>query len=230
MPDPRSAVLRCLAFLVGVSLTQSWAALAALQGLLALQALRARVPMGAWLRRSLVALPLLLMAAPLAFTTPGEPLPGLPITRPGLEKVAVLSARTWLAVQAAALLALAVPLADLLAALERLGLPGVLGSVLRLGLRYVGLVGQEAGRMNRARAARSGEGAPGVASRARLAGAMAGHLFLRSLDRSERVYQAMAARGYDGRNLPLTRPLAPLRWPALVLEVAAVALVVGLAW
>jgi cobalt/nickel transport system permease protein len=34
--------------------------------------------------------------------------------------------------------------------------------------------------------------------RARVAGGMAGSLFLRSLERSDRVYAAMLARGYNG--------------------------------
>jgi cobalt/nickel transport system permease protein len=41
--------------------------------------------------------------------------------------------------------------------------------------------------------------------RAKVTGGMAGNLFIRSLDRGERIYDAMAARGYDGevRAFPL---------------------------
>jgi len=38
----------------------------------------------------------------------------------------------------------------------------------------------------------------GVAWRAGIAGSMAGQLFLRSYERSDRVYNAMLARGYTG--------------------------------
>jgi len=67
-------------------------------------------------------------------------------------------------------------------------------------------------RMIRARAARSGhsdrpELRPGgsVTWRARVTGAMAGSLFLRAFERSDRIYVAMLSRGYNGevRSQPL---------------------------
>ena len=68
--------------------------------------------------------------------------------------------------------------------------------------RYMFVLVDEAQRMLRSRAARSagvGRGTGGsVAWRARVAGGMAGSLFLRTLDRTERIYMAMLARGYDG--------------------------------
>ncbi len=62
--------------------------------------------------------------------------------------------------------------------------------------------------MLRARAARSAqppEGASGgsVLWRAQVAGGMVGQLFLRSYERSERIYQAMLARGYQGQLLTM---------------------------
>ena len=38
---------------------------------------------------------------------------------------------------------------------------------------------------------------------------MAGNLMLRSFDRSERIYAAMASRGYDGEVRGLARPPVP---------------------
>ena len=63
-------------------------------------------------------------------------------------------------------------------------------------------------RLLRARESRSARlpGRPGGGSipwRARVAGNMAGQLFLRSYERSDRVYNAMLARGYDGQFLTL---------------------------
>jgi cobalt/nickel transport system permease protein len=67
-------------------------------------------------------------------------------------------------------------------------------------------------RLTRARAARSGQSdLPGaktggnVVWRAHITGGMAGNLFLRAFERSDRIYMAMLARGYDGdvRTLPL---------------------------
>jgi cobalt/nickel transport system permease protein len=44
-----------------------------------------------------------------------------------------------------------------------------------------------------------------LAWRGRVAGGMAGNLFLRAFERSDRIYMAMLSRGYDGeaRSLPL---------------------------
>ena len=78
-------------------------------------------------------------------------------------------------------------------------------------------------RLLRARAARSGESdQPGLktggrlAWRARVAGGMAGNLFLRAFERSDRIYMAMLSRGYDGevRAIPLP-PLGMGSWLAL---------------
>jgi cobalt/nickel transport system permease protein len=68
----------------------------------------------------------------------------------------------------------------------------------------------EALRLTRARDARSAalpgsKSGGGLAWRAKVVGGMAGNLFLRSYERSERIYQAMVARGYQGE----LRTLAP---------------------
>ncbi len=56
-----------------------------------------------------------------------------------------------------------------------------------------------------------------IAWRARVTGGMAGSLFLRSFERSDRIYAAMAARGYDGevRAFPLP-PVSLLSWGILL--------------
>ena len=74
--------------------------------------------------------------------------------------------------------------------------------------------------MLRARAARSAT-SPGASSggtllwRARTTGNMVGSLFLRSYERSERIYAAMQARGFDGsfRHLAARR-IGGLAWGA----------------
>ena len=53
---------------------------------------------------------------------------------------------------------------------------------------------------------------------------MAGSLFLRALERSERVYAAMLSRGYDGHMRTLTRfRMMTLDWVALAVVVMALA-------
>lgn len=76
--------------------------------------------------------------------------------------------------------------------------------------------------MLRARAARSaalpGRKAGGsLRWRARVTGYMAGQLFTRSLDRADRVYRAMVARGYRGHLLTMTHHTMGARdWRASV--------------
>jgi cobalt/nickel transport system permease protein len=68
--------------------------------------------------------------------------------------------------------------------------------------RYLFVLSSEAGRLLQARAARSaslpGSIKPSVTWNAKNAGNMVGQLFLRSYERSDRVYNAMVARGFQG--------------------------------
>ncbi len=98
--------------------------------------------------------------------------------------------------------------------------------------RYLFVLADEAIRLMRARDARSGVLAgrrPGgsVLWRARVAGGMAGSLFIRGFDRADRVYAAMLARGYDGepRALPAP-PVAPVQYAILAAGCVWLALLV----
>jgi cobalt/nickel transport system permease protein len=90
--------------------------------------------------------------------------------------------------------------------------------------------------MLRARAARSGvSGEPGrkvggtVIWRARVAGAMAGSLFLRAIERGDRIYLAMASRGYDGEIRAFPLPAIPrAQWVVLFGALIILVLLLGL--
>ena len=159
--------------------------------------------------RSLVALPFILIALPTVFTKPGDPLFDLSLglftltgTVEGLEFFASVMIKSWASVTAAAVLTSTTPALQLLAALRALKIPQILVVVVMLMYRYLFVLVDEAQRMLRSRAARSagvGKGSGGsVVWRARSAGGMAGSLFIRTMDRTERIYMAMLARGYDG--------------------------------
>jgi cobalt/nickel transport system permease protein len=99
-------------------------------------------------------------------------------------------------------------------AMRALKMPRLLVAIFGLMWRYLFVLADEALRLVRARQARSGEAeVPGlraggdVAWRARVTGGMAGSLFLRAFERSDRIYTAMLSRGYDGevRSSPLAR-------------------------
>ena len=159
--------------------------------------------------RSLVALPFILIALPTVFTKPGDPIFELSLglftltaTADGAEFFAGVLIKSWASVTAAVVLTSTTPALRLLAALRALKIPQILVVVVMLMYRYLFVLVDEAERMLRSRAARSagvGRGSGGsVVWRARTAGGMAGSLFIRTMDRTERIYMAMLARGYDG--------------------------------
>ena len=99
------------------------------------------------------------------------------------------------------------PFALLLEAMRRLGMPQTI--VMQLGFlyRYLFVLIDEAMRVRRARDFRGAALAP-VGRRLSAVGGVIGTLFARTLDRSERVQLAMAARGYRGEpHEPESTPL-----------------------
>ncbi len=177
------------------------------------------------LKRAALALPFVLAALPVMFTLAGEPVLQVKIgswsptiSAPGLERFLSIAVKSWLSVQMAIVLAAATPFPDLLAAMRSLRIPRLLVAIIGLMWRYLFVLVDEAMRLMRARAARSGHaGAPGFRAggsltwRARVTGGMAGNLFLRSFDRADRIYAAMLARGYDGEIRLLPAPSIPAR-------------------
>jgi len=171
------------------------------------------------LKRSLLALPFLLAALPILFTLPGDAYLTLslgklsiPLSAPGVTRFLAICMKSWLCVQAAALLTATTPMTRLLGALGELGAPKVLVAAAALMWRYLFVISEEAARLIRARFSRSAQfpthrSGGTIVWRAKVTGGMAGSLFLRSLERSERVYDAMRSRGYDGkiRSLPAVK-------------------------
>ena len=171
------------------------------------------------LKRSLFAFPFILAALPVLFTLPGDsyltfPLGkySLAVSTSGLNRFLAICLKTWLCVQAATLLTATTQMPRLLAALGALHVPKVLVAAAALMWRYLFVISEEAVRLMRARASRSAQFAGhrsggSILWRAKVTGGMAGSLFLRSLERSEKVYNAMRSRGYDGkiRTLPAVK-------------------------
>ncbi len=187
--------------------------------------------------RASLAFPFVLAALPVIFTISGTALFSLPIgpwtlvaSVEGLERFASIALKSWLSVQAAILLASSTRFPDLLQAMRAVGVPRLLVAMFGLMWRYIFVLVDEALRLMRARAARSGVSDPtkkagvSLAWRARVAGGMAGNLFLRGIERSDRIYVAMLSRGYNGevRALPLPA-LTRGNWLALGLGCAILA-------
>lgn len=167
------------------------------------------------LKRSLLAIPFALAAFTIMFTLPGEPLLAFSlgswqftISDAGLVRFISIVVRSWISLQAAILLTATTRFSDLAHGLRHLRVPLVLIAILSFMYRYLFVLGEEAQRLIQARTARAallpGGKNPSVLWRARVTGSMVGQLFLRSYERSDRVYQAMVARGFKGEFLTFT--------------------------
>lgn len=215
-------MLLAVAFILVVGLLPvgAFAAIAVAWGAILVGCLVARLPILATSRSAFLAAPFILVALPLVVTRTGEPLGTialgplhLTVSGEGLRLFATIAAKSWVSVQAALLLVFTTPIPELVEALRRLRLPALLVTTIGFMVRYLTVLGEEAGRMARARSARSadptGRGGGSIRWRAAVTGHMVGTLFLRSYERSERIYAAMQARGFEGTLVRLPgRPLA----------------------
>lgn len=187
-------------------------------------------------RRSLLAAPFVLAVVPLAFTRPGVtvfelPLVGWDASRDGITAAGTILAKSWVSVVAAVILTASTPATELVRALQGLRVPRLLTAVVFFTYRYLFTISDEAQRLMRARDSRSARiggyrSGGSIRWRARILGHMVGSLFLRSFERSERVYAAMQARGYDGQLRSLANPAARPREVALGITVVAYAVAV----
>jgi cobalt/nickel transport system permease protein len=158
---------------------------------------RAGLPAGYLLRKVAVVAPFALMIGlfnPLLDRQPVAQLGSLTLSG-GWVSLASILLRFVLTVIAALVLVSCTGIHRLGAGLEQLGLPRVLTVQILFLYRYFFVVGDEAMRMMRGVAMRS------VGTRPlpwRVFGTLVGHLLLRAMDRANRVYRAMLARGFDG--------------------------------
>lgn len=225
--DPRVKVLVVGLFVLSTALLPdgAWVAYAVSWLLLLAIGMVAHIQPWFLIKRSLLVLPFILAAATVIFTLPGAVIwrgPfGLTASDAGLIRFLSILARSWISVQAAVLLTATTRFPDVLHALRHLKVPAILVSILAFMYRYLFALADEAGRLIRARAARSAQ-LPGQRAgrtiwwRARIAGNMIGQLLVRSLERSERVYQAMLARGYRGELLTMNpHIMTPFDWSVL---------------
>jgi len=245
--DPRVKLVLALAFILTAALTPigAWPVYILLFALILSVEIMSELGVGFVLKRSLIAIPFVLAALPVIFTLEGHSLLALSlgawtfnIYQPGLERFISIALKSWISVQAAIVLATATPFPDLLIAMRAIKIPRLLVAIVGLMWRYLFVFADEALRLIRARAARSGHSdRPELKSggslwwRARIAGGMAGSLFLRAFERSDRIYTAMLARGYDGevRAAPIPR-LTPINWLVLIFTLTLFCALLALAY
>ncbi|MCX6070017.1 MAG: cobalt ECF transporter T component CbiQ [Chloroflexi bacterium] len=230
--DGRVKFVLTVAFILTVSLTPygAWPVYLLLLSLMISVEILSGLGVGFVLRRANLALPFVLAALPLVFTTPGRELARLPIgpwtlvaTVEGMLHFINVALKSWLSVQAAIVLASSTPFPDLLLAMRAVRIPRLLVAMFGLMWRYLFVLADEGLRLMRARASRSGHArrvdgearraraGGSLGWRARVTGGMAGSLFLRAIERSDRIYVAMLSRGYDGEVRSFALPPLSLR-------------------
>lgn len=212
--DPRLKVIVTLLFIISTVLLPNgaWLAFLATWGIILFLTGFAQLPLPRLLKRSLIIAPFMLAAATVLFTSTGAVLAtwslgawNLEITDTGLIHFASIIVRSWLAVQMAIILTATTRFPDLIQALYQLRVPHLLVAIISFMYRYLFVLADEAARLLRARESRSAQlgvqrkTGGSLIWRGKVAGSMIAQLLLRSFERSDRVYQAMLSRGYNGR-------------------------------
>jgi cobalt/nickel transport system permease protein len=212
--DPRVKFILAVAFILTVALTPvgAWPVYILLFALALAVEVLSELGVRNVLRKASLALPFMLAALPVIFTIDGPALLHIPLgpwaltaTLPGVERFISIALKSWLSVQMAIVLAATTRFPELMVAMRALKMPRLLVAIFGLMWRYLFVLADEVLRLMRARQARSGVSdqpdlrpGGGVVWRARITGGMAGSLFLRAFERSDRIYTAMLSRGYDG--------------------------------
>lgn len=217
--DARVKIIFTLAFVIFLNLTPSgaWPSYVLFLSVLVSLTLLSQLGLVFVLKRSLLALPFMLAALPLIFTGPGPLTPislstggQLFYSTAGLVRFGSIAIKSWMSVWAAIILAASTRFPDFLLGLQQLKMPKILVGIIGLMWRYLFLIRDEAIRMMNARKSRStaslvkSQAGGTLLWRARVTGGMAGNLFLRSIERSDRVYVAMLSRGYNGEQKTLS--------------------------
>lgn len=191
--DARAKILALLAFLIALATTPSGASIRiAAYATVALTAVLAgRLPLFGVLLRACIVLPFSIIFALISWIGGDHVLAIALVEKTYLSSIAVL------------VIAGTTPLPALLRGFESLGAPRVLISVIQFLYRYLFVISEQAQHMRIAAACRAGLRKIGRRDRFQAAAGALGVLFARSYHRADGIYNAMLARGYNGR-LPVT--------------------------
>lgn len=200
--DPRTRLLAALLLVAAiVALRSPWLIAVALGAAVTLARI-ANLSFGALVHRLLhVEAFMTVLLAFLPFTTPGEPLFSIGpfiATEQGLIRAITIALKVNAAVIVTFALISSLEPVHLGRAMAGLGAPLPLVNLFLLTARYIGVLQAEAGRLREAMRARA------FAARSnwhtwRTFGNLAGMMLVRSIERAERVHEAMRCRGYSGR-------------------------------
>jgi cobalt/nickel transport system permease protein len=208
--DARAKIVAMLVLLVAASFLHTIAVLLALYALTLLAAVASRLPVGYFIKRVWLFIPVftlvVILPATLSIVTPGHIVlelwswHGHPegFTAQGLTSAGLVVSRVAVSISVVLLLTLTTPWVKLLAALRSLGVPRMFVMVISMAYRYIFLLLGSVSEMYESRAARTvGAVRHDKAARA-FVGASAGALIGKANHLSEEVHQAMVSRGYRG--------------------------------
>lgn len=226
--DPRARLLAFAVLLATVLGLGTLTGAAVALGAALAAALLARPPAAAWRRLGRLEALVVVLLVVVPLSVPGPPLVTLgplAISAEGLERAASLALRiNTAAVLAVALVAVVDPV-RLAQALAWARLPARLVHLLVMVIRLMPLLEAEILRLRQAMRAR-GFVARGDRHSLAVAGTLVAMVLVRTLDRAERVSEAMRARGFAGR-LPVDRDAhfgAADAWLGVAVALAAAAL------
>lgn len=188
-------------------------------GLLSTLVLVSRVPVIVFLKRTLIIVPFVLVAAisvPFVHDGPGTSytlgIGTVTVSESGLLIVFNVMAKSTLSVVFLTLLISTTPFNDLLVGLRELSVPAFITDTLSFMYHYIFILVEEVQRVSWARDARL------FGNRwiwhVPIIGYMVGSIFVRSFERGERIFRAMKARGYD--NELIVRNTGPLHGSDLI--------------
>lgn len=207
--DPRIKAASLLSFLLLALFTRSLALLGVLYLLSLILASLSRVPLGSFLLRTWVFIPLfsLFIAIPALFgiVSPGRvvvSICGLAVTEQGIRAAAFFLGRVITSVSLTVLLGMTTRHFELLKALRAFGVPQVFVMVLGISYRYIYLFVGIVEDTYRAIKSRVGSGVHYRNGQRIVTWNMA-HLWTRSYQMNEQVYNAMLARGFRGEPVSL---------------------------
>jgi len=181
--------------------------------------------------RMLIETPFVIAALLIPFLTGGDriSLLGIELSRAGLWDTWNILAKATLGLLTSVVLAGTTDIPSVLRGLEALRVPRVLTTIMGFMIRYLDVVLGEFRRMRVAMQSRGHD--PRWIGHIKPYATSAGLIFVRSYERGERVYLAMASRGYDG-HMP-TRPgnqASVPQWAAALLAPATAWAIAALAW
>lgn len=228
--DARVKLICLLGLVVAIVLTPPlyWERFLAYFVLLLILILFSRLPVSFILERSMAILPFVLLIA-LFLPFLGGKVGGsynlgfVVVGRDALIVFGNVLVKAWLSILAMIILSASTRFVLLLKSLESLKVPVIFIALLSFIYRFATVLQDEITRIKRAHDSRS---FGGYKAQLRVFGQMIGNFFIRSYERSERIYQAMVARGFDGTVRTLDRlQLKPYElvfgvvWLALVIYI-----------